>query len=328
MNETACAVLNLLRRTAGPCSGEAVGRALGISRSAVSKHIAALRRAGYAIESVPRRGHRLQAGSDTPRPEEVAPLLQTRTLGRTLRFLDSTDSTNAVAAREAANGAPEGTVIVADAQTAGRGRQHRTWTSPAGCNLYFSLVLRPRVEPARIAQLSLVAAVAVHQALLDLHPELPVAIKWPNDLLDNTGRKLCGILCEAALEADAVHHAIVGIGLNVNARKFPAALRTVACSLRTLTGADTARPAMLAAILNRFEPAYTQWQAAPDLGPFLPYLEKFSALNGRRVKVHGISKQFTGRVEGLAPHGELLLRDSRNTLHAIACGDVHLEKKS
>lgn len=328
MNPTTQSVLSLLKRASGPLSGEAVGRELDISRSAVSKHIAALRRAGYAIESATHRGHRLLSSANTFGPEEVTPLLKTRTIGRAIRDFGSVDSTNTVASREASAGAPEGTVIVADAQTAGRGRQQRTWTSPAGCNVYCSIILRPRVPPRRVPQISLVAAMAVHQALRDLHPDLKLAIKWPNDILSAAGRKLCGILCESEMETDAVHHAIVGIGLNVNTRRFPSSLRAIATSLRMETGKETPRAKVLAALLNRFEEVYREWQAAPDLAPLLPYLNRFSALNGRTIEVRGIADAVRGRVEGLTPEGELLLRTGRTAVLSVACGDAHVLKGS
>jgi biotin operon repressor len=222
MNPTAGSILALLKRSSAHLSGEAIGAELRISRSAVAKQISALRRAGYGIESVPNRGHRLLATADTPLPEEVVPFLRTRSIGRVIRFLDTADSTNAVAAREAAAGATEGTVVVADAQTAGRGRQQRAWNSPAGCNLYFSIVLRPTVP------------------------------------------------------------------------------------------------------LNRFEEEYTEWQAARDLTPLLPYLERHSSLANRTIEVRGTRDRAEGRVAGLTPEGELILRTGRSKSTTVACGDVHV----
>jgi BirA family biotin operon repressor/biotin-[acetyl-CoA-carboxylase] ligase len=324
MNPTAGSVLALLKSSSGHLSGEAIGTELRISRSAVAKHISALRRAGYGIESVTNRGHRLLSTVDTPRPEEVAPLLRTSAIGRTIRFFETVDSTNTFAALEAAAGAAEGTVVVADTQTAGRGRQHREWDSPAGCNLYFSIVLRPRVPPRRIPQISLVAAVAMHRALCDIVPAVKFLIKWPNDILTEDGLKVCGILCEGELETDSVHHAIAGIGLNVNARKFAPALRGTATSLRMLTGANTPRPAVLAAVLNRFEEAYTGWQAAPDLSPLLPYLSKHSFLTNRTIEVRGMGNGTAGGVIGLTPEGELILCTGRGRTATVACGDVHV----
>lgn len=324
MNPTTRSVLGLLRRARGHLSGEAIGRELEISRSAVSKHISALRRSGYDIESATKRGHRLLSGIDTPASEEVTPLLTTAAIGRHITFLDTVDSTNTAAAREAAAEAPEGTVIVADTQTAGRGRQHREWLSPAGCNLYFSIILRPRVSPRRIPQISLVAAAAVHRALSPLVAGL--RIKWPNDILTANGLKICGILCEGELETDSVHHAVVGIGLNVNTRRFPPALRKTASSLRIETGVDTPRPSVLASVLNSFEEAYLTWQAARDLTPLLPYLEKFSALDGRTIEVRGLTETTSGRVEGLTPEGELLVRTARGDVQAVSCGDAHVTR--
>jgi BirA family biotin operon repressor/biotin-[acetyl-CoA-carboxylase] ligase len=327
VNATTQAVLEFLRRHAEPVSGQATGRALGVSRSAVSKHVEALRRAGYRIESVPRRGHRLLSSPDTPRSEQVSPLLTTRAIGRPIEYVATVDSTNAAAARAAAAGAAEGLVVVADAQTAGRGRQQRTWSSPPGCNLYFSVLLRPRVLPHRVAQISLVAAVAVHQALADVRPELDLGIKWPNDILASSGEKLCGILCEADLEADLVHHAIVGIGLNVNMREGPAPIRGVATSLYRLTRSVTPRPLVLASVLNRLEAAYERWRTAPDLGPLLPYLDRHSVLTGRQVDVSNVAGRFQGRAEGLTADGRLRVRTADGRRRTVDAGDVQRVRK-
>jgi BirA family transcriptional regulator, biotin operon repressor / biotin---[acetyl-CoA-carboxylase] ligase len=327
MNDPVLALLDLLRRHDGPLSGEEAGRALHITRSAISKHIATLRRRGYDIESGPRRGHRLRSGTDAPRAEEVLPLLATKAIGRVLRYFDTVESTNAVAATEALAGAPEGMVVTADAQTAGRGRQHRTWCSPAGCNLYFSLVLRPRVLPRRVPQISLVAAAAVHQALADVCPSLDLKIKWPNDILDPSGRKLCGILCEGDLEADSVHHVIVGVGLNVNMQKIPPELRRIATSLSILEGRKVSRPALLAAILNRFEAAYARWQRSPSLTPLLPYLERHSFLAGQNVRVENIAGRLEGRAEGMTAEGALKLRTAAGRIETVEAGDVLLCRK-
>ena len=248
----------------------------------------------------------------------------TGTFGRELEFLDSVDSTNRVAADRAEAGAPEGTTIVAETQLAGRGRRGRTWVSPPGVNLYFSVVLRPGVAPARIGQLPLVAAAALHRALAAFAPSVTTLIKWPNDILAGGGGKLAGILCEAGIEADAVRHAVVGIGVNVNALTFPAELAGVATSLALESGAEHPRSGLLAAALDALEEDYRRWCAGPDLTGFLPYLQEHSALRGRRVAVEGPGGERIGRVEGISPAGELLLRDAGGRTVEITSGDVRV----
>lgn len=250
--------------------------------------------------------------------------LATETFGRNLEYLETVDSTNRVAAERAAAGAPEGTIVVAETQLSGRGRRGRLWISPPGVNLYFSIVLRPRVAPARIGQIPLVAAVALHRALSSLAPAASVFIKWPNDILAAGGGKLAGILCEAGIEADVVRHAVVGIGINVNGRTFPSELAGIATSLAKESGAEHSRPVLLAAVLNAFEREYRRWLDASDLSGFLAYLQEHSALRGRMVAVDGPGDRKVGRVEGISPEGELLLRDGGGQTFTVCSGDVQI----
>jgi len=320
MNATSQGILGMLREGRVWVSGEDIGARFGISRSAVSKHIGLLRDNGYEIESSPRRGYLFQRAPDTPNAAEVAPRLTTRFVGRTLMYFPDVDSTNSVAAEQARAGVSEGTTITADHQSAGRGRLRREWFSPPGDNLYVSIVLRPTVPPWRVGQLPLVAGVALLKAL-DAHwPDLGALVKWPNDILVE-GRKLCGILCESEAETDVVHHVIVGIGLNLNTRVFPAELRDVATSLRIETGDEVSRPALLAEVLNAFEPAYERWHRADDLAPFLPVLTNRGAMTNRQVVVKNVRGDVCGRVTGISADGGLLLETGDGPVTVVS-GDV------
>ncbi len=253
---------------------------------------------------------------------EARPRLTTRFVGRPLLCFAELESTNSLATQRALAGADEGTTIVADSQSAGRGRLQRHWLSPPGMNLYFSIVLRPDVAPERVAQLPLVAAAALLRALDRYSPALGAMLKWPNDILAGE-RKLCGILCECEAETDRVHHAIVGIGINVNLREFPPHLADSATSLRRETGETASRPALLAEALNAFETAYRQWNAARDLSPFLPFLTRRCQIMDRDITVQNVSGQTRGRVVGLAANGGLLL-DTKTGRHSLLSGDVTL----
>jgi len=303
-------------------SGEDIGAALSISRSAVAKHIASLRRQGYEIAASSRRGYMLRSAPNAPYPAEVVPLLNSQVVGNTLLYLPQTDSTNAVAAQEAHKGACEGTVVVADAQSDGRGRLHRHWHSPPGSNLYFSIILRPSVSPRRISQLPLVAAVSLLKAMARRHPGIGASVKWPNDILVGD-RKLCGILCETEAETDMVHHVIVGIGINVNTLSFPAPLAAIATSIAMETGGEVSRPALLAEVLNAFDADYDCWRNSADLAPFLPFLESHSRMKGQEVVVKNVRGEIRGRVSGISSDGELLLDVAGKTV-AVASGDVTL----
>jgi BirA family biotin operon repressor/biotin-[acetyl-CoA-carboxylase] ligase len=323
MNKTTENVLALLRGGAEHVSGEEIGRRLGISRSAVWKHVRDLRGAGYRIVSCPRKGYGLRAAANAPFAAEVTPHLKTLTLGRRIDYRDVVDSTNRVAGDLARQGAPEGTVVVADAQTAGRGRMGRSWESPAGENLYFSVLLTPDVVPARVPQLALVAAVAVHEGLAACCPRIVAAIKWPNDILVD-GRKVAGILCEASLEADRVHRVILGIGINVNGTSLPRALRPVADTLRSAGGRDVSRPELLAAVLNRLEARYAGWLRDGSLSGCLGYFERHSALTGRLVTAETLAGVVRGTARGITPGGELTIETQGGELRRLLAGDVHL----
>ncbi len=309
---------------AGFISGAALCRHLGMSRMAVWKHIDHLRTLGYDIEAAPRRGYRLRSRPGRPLPTEVEPLLVTARFGRELVYFDRVDSTNRLAGTHAERGAPEGFTVVADAQDAGRGRLDRAWHSPPGTNLYLSVVLRPAVAPQAVPSLALAAGLAVLRAVGVLCPHLHVGLKWPNDLWLE-GRKLGGILCEMRTELDRVHHAIVGIGLNVNtqAADWPADLAPTAISLRQALGKPVSRPLLLAEILRRFEDLYDHWQR-DGLKPLLPELETFSVLSGRPVRVHDLAGDLAGTAVGLTPAGALLLEQPDGTRREVIAGDVRV----
>ncbi len=323
MNETTQRVLQLLKGGGVFLSGERIGRRLGISRSAVWKHVRDLKEAGYGIDSSPKIGYGLRTVANVPLAAEVTPHLKTRALGRVLEYHEMVDSTNRAAAELALRGAPEGAVVVADAQSAGRGRMGRRWESPAGENLYFSVLLTPSVEPARVPQLALVAAVAVHEGLAACCPDIPALIKWPNDILVG-GRKLAGILCEASLEADRVHRVILGVGINVNGAGVPRALRGSATTLRIAGGRETSRPALLGAVLNQLEVRYEGWLRDGSLSGLLGYFEGHSALNGRPVAAENLTGVVRGIARGITPTGELVIERAGGALVHLLAGDVHL----
>ena len=323
MNETTQRVLQLLKGGGEYLSGEQIGGRIGISRSAVWKHVRDLKKAGYGIVSSPKKGYGLRAVANVPLAAEVTPYLNTRVLGRTIDYHDAVDSTNLQVAELARLGAVEGAVVVADAQSAGRGRMGRRWESPAGENLYFSVLLTPNVEPARVPQLALVAAVAVHEGLARCRPEIRTLIKWPNDLLVG-GRKVAGILCEASLEADRVHRVILGVGINVNGTNLPRQLRASATTLRIAGGREVSRPELLAAVLNRLEARYEGWLQDGSLSGLLDYFDGHSALNGRTVAAENLSGAVRGTARGITPTGELVLEKADGALVHLLAGDVHL----
>ena len=324
MNPVTSRILQRLAEQEGFVSGGELCRELDMSRSAVWKHIVALRSAGYGIEAVSGRGYRLEGLSGSPVPEEVGPLLTTKAFGRSFVYLETVDSTNLKARSLAREGAVEGTVVVADSQTGGRGRMRRAWISPPGVNLYCSIVLRPPVPSVRVPEIPLVAAAAIHSAIQGECPEFQSFIKWPNDIVTG-GRKLCGILCEMESEPDFTHFVVVGFGLNVNLDPVPEELQAIASSICIESGRTASRARLLAAVLNRFEQLYLEWIHEPDLGFLLPYLEEHAWLKGKELRIEQFDRILTGTEAGLTPQGQLLLRSEEGTLTPVSSGEAHLK---
>lgn len=311
----------LLRAAPGPLSGAEIGRQLGIGRAAVWKHIRDLRRHGYEIEGQPSHGYRLRSVPDRVTPAELRPHLTTTFLGRVLHYEESTASTNLVARGLARAGAADGTVVIADAQTAGRGRLGRQWFSPPGTNLYLSGVLRPGISPGVAPQLSLVAGCAVVAAIEGM-TGVRAALKWPNDVLIE-GRKVAGILTEMDSEADRVAFVIVGIGVNLNVtmRELRGPVGETATSLATVTRRRIARAAFAGRLLDELERRYRRFLAA-GFGALRSEWESYSALTGREVTVAGPDGERRGRVLGVDDDGALRLGGGGETVARVVAGDV------
>ena len=318
-------ILDVLRAAEGrEVSSRALCGSLGVSRAAVWKRIETLRQQGYEIEACSRRGYRLVAAPDTPYEAEVTPLLTTRNVGRDCRYVSETGSTNRDASALGESGAPEGVVVAAGLQTAGRGRMSRVWFSPPNANLYFSVLLRPAVSPERASSLSLVAGLAVSEALAECAPQTRPMIKWPNDILIG-GRKVCGILCEMQIETDCcVRQVVVGIGVNLNvgAEDLPDELKSRATSLQIEAGHRFSRAAVIAAILHRFEPLYRGW-CADGFGPLAERTAARDFLFGKTISLDQGGIRIEGRVCGLGSDGALRLETARGAV-SVYSGEAHI----
>ena len=319
-------ILSELRKAEGGwVTGEALGRACGMSRAAISKRMRALRARGYVIESVTRKGHRLVEEPDDLEREALESRLGG---GRFARgqyvHVAETGSTNDDARMLAQSGAPEGSLVVADVQTEGRGRRGRVWHSAPGESLLVSLVLRPPIAPMRCGWIPLLTAVALRGALLELGIS-GVGIKWPNDVLVD-GRKLAGILCEISSDFEQVSHAVVGIGLNVNTapEAFPAEVRALACSLRGMTGQVWRRADVLVALLAEMDHWLDRLWAG-ELEALKAAWEAGSVTLGRQIEVQMPNGELrTGLAECLDEGGGLWLRLSGGQRQLLTSGEVSL----
>jgi len=305
---------------AAEVSGADLARTLGMSRAAVWKHIEHLRALGYDIEARQARGYRLAAVPDRLLPGEIQRRLRATRFGAEIAYRTEIASTNEEAARLARAGAPEGTLVVAECQTAGRGRLGRQWVSPPNANLYASFILRPPIPPGAAPQISLVAAIAVSRALAAVGAA-DVAIKWPNDCLLG-GRKVAGILTEMDAEVDRVRAVVLGIGVNLNMtiEAFPAELRETATSLLLATGAQIDRVGFAARLCDDLEEVYDRFVEA-GFEALVAEWEARSCLTGREVTVDCSGRHITGIVRGLDPDGRLVL-DGPQGEERIVAGDV------
>ncbi len=302
-------------------SGEAISDKLGLSRAAVWKHVNALRAQGYRIDAIPARGYRLVEIPDRLGELELRPLLNTHDIGQTLHWFEEVGSTNDVAKKLADEGAAHGEVVVAESQTAGRGRRGRAWASPPGRNLYLSVVLRPELPPSRAAELTLLASVAVCQAVRQAG--VSAGIKWPNDLVCG-GRKLAGILTELAADPDRVQWIVLGIGVNVNLRgdDLPGDLRPIATSLAIERGAPVPRALFAAAVLSALE-EWLDRHAEEGFAPVRAAWKEMSDTLGREVRVRSSAVDLEGLAEDVDEGGALLVRTSAG-LERVLAGDVEM----
>jgi BirA family biotin operon repressor/biotin-[acetyl-CoA-carboxylase] ligase len=324
MHQKAATILQLFRQQEDFVSGEQLSRELGVSRTAVWKHISALRAAGYQVEAFPSQGYRLISSPDTLSAEEISVQLNTAIIGKQLVNLALTASTNTEAFRLAEGGAVEGAVITADEQNKGKGRMGRTWSSPPGTNLYCSVILRPQIKPFEAPQLTFLSAVAVARAIeqvAGLKPE----IKWPNDVLIG-GKKVAGLLNEMSAETDCINFVILGIGVNLNmtADQFPGDLRHPATSLYMETGAKVGRARFTALLLNELDRLYAGFLDHGFAQVRREWQERCNA-GGREVVVsnHGCA-DIRGQFAGIDSDGAMQVQCPDGTIERILSGDVRV----
>jgi BirA family transcriptional regulator, biotin operon repressor / biotin---[acetyl-CoA-carboxylase] ligase len=251
--------------------------------------------------------------------------LAPQVVGRRICLYDAVPSTNAVLQELARRGSAEGTVVLAESQTAGRGRGGQPWFSPPGVNLYVSVLCRPDIEPGAAAVFSFMTSLALADAIRE--QGLAPAIKWPNDVLIER-RKVAGTLAEAAVAGDRLEHVILGIGVNLNVE--PEAMQTAlgdaarhAISLREALGRQVDRNGFTAAFLT----ALDEWLiTAREQGPaaLLRAWHELDVVTGRRVEVRGEAGVFDGRARGVGTDGHLEVEDSRGVVHRVVAGEIRL----
>ncbi len=306
-------------------SGTKIAEELHVSRSEVWRLVQQLRHIGVEIAGHPATGYQLRTIPDLLLPDMLLPLLR-GTIFNTVSHYYKVGSTNDVAMQAASNGAPEGSVFLAEQQTAGRGRGDHQWHSAQSAGIYCSAVLRPVLPPSEILILSLAAGLAVYDAIQEVDSRVELDLKWPNDLLIN-GKKFCGILTEMNAEATRVRYIVVGIGINVNQASFPEELSGVATSLRLATGTEWSRVELCAALLKSLDREYRQLMEKPNASDSI--LERFqehsTMVRGRNIEIVEENGQFDGVTEGLDNRGFLKVRTPQG-LRTVLSGTVKIKE--
>jgi len=304
-------------------SGTKLAQEIGTTRSEVWRLIQQLRTFGVEIAGHPSSGYQLTAVPDLLLPEMLQPLVRGTIFGEHIHHYYRAGSTNTLAMEAAGAGAPEGSVFLAEQQTAGRGRGNHQWHSAESAGIYCSAILRPALPPSEVLVLSLAAGLAVRSAVQDIDSRVIPDLKWPNDLLI-AGKKFCGILTEMNAEATRVRHIVVGIGINVNHGQFPDELRQTATSLLIETGKQWSRVDLCAALLKSLDREYQSLLANPEAhGDILRRFEEQSSMaRGKQVRIEENSG-FEGTTEGLDPRGFLRVRTD-DGLRIVYSGTVRV----
>lgn len=293
-------------------SGTKIAQEISSSRSEVWRLIQQLRGLGMDVAGHPATGYQLRSVPDLPLPEILRPLVRGTIFDEHLHHFFKIGSTNTAAMAAAAEGAPQGSVFLAEEQLAGRGRAANSWQSPRSTGIYCSVVVRPPLPPSEVLVLSLAAGLAVRAAIRQVDPRVTADLKWPNDVLIG-GKKVCGILTEMNAEATRVRYIVVGVGINVNRTSFPKELQ--ATSLCLVTGSEWSRVEVAAALLKSLDREYRQLLEDSEARESIlrRFTENSSWVEGKAVRIEENGSAFEGTTEGLDASGFLRVRTSRGT---------------
>jgi BirA family transcriptional regulator, biotin operon repressor / biotin---[acetyl-CoA-carboxylase] ligase len=310
-------IIHCLKKSKGYISGEEISRSANISRAAIWKYMQELRKDGYEIEAIPHLGYQLVSVPDKLLAHEIQFDLKTKVFGCKVFYHETLTSTMDEAFRLGMEGAPEGTVVCAEAQTKGRGRLGRTWSSPKHKGIYLSIILRPKLPPAELARLTLLSAVAVTEAV-EKASGVDARIKWPNDILVKN-KKLSGILTELRAEVDQMKFVVVGLGLNVN--NTAAHLIDGATSLKHETGKTFSRVEVVQEILRAFERRYAKIEKH-GIEEVIQAWKTHAHTLGKWVRITDPAGAVEGVAFDLDQDGGLLIRQDSGVVIKKMAGDV------
>lgn len=317
------AVLDELKKNMGKyISGEELSKKIGVSRTSVWKYINKLKEEGYVIESSTNKGYVLIESPDALYPNEIKGLMNTKLIGKEIVFLDSIDSTNNYAKKMGEKEFQEGTLIIAEEQTAGRGRLGREWISPKGKGIWMTIMLKPDIKPEQAAQITLIASFAVVLGIRKIC-NIDAMIKWPNDVVVK-GKKLCGILTEMGAEIDRINYLIVGIGINANTDEvdFANSGLGIATSIKIQKGEDIDRKLLISDIIKNFEKLYMDFIESGSIEYIIKDYKKVSATLGKDVRILAKGEEWHGIALDINSHGHLMVKMDDGKIKEISSGEV------
>ncbi|MCX6681602.1 MAG: biotin--[acetyl-CoA-carboxylase] ligase [Methanoregula sp.] len=322
MPQSAFKVLEVLEQADSPISGEIISTKIGITRAAVWKHINELRAMGYDISSSQKEGYRLKKTSSKLLPYEVLKKLKTRFIGKKMRYLENTPSTNWVGKQICSEGEVEkihGLVIIAEEQTGGIGRMGRAWVSPSG-GIWITIVLKPRIPIDHVFMVTMAGSVAVARAIRKEF-DLGALIKWPNDIFIGN-KKVAGLLLELSAEADTIHHCLLGIGIDVNVplNQFSPELQKEITSISAELGHEVDRATFLARILKEFENRFLLIESG-EYDAIVREWKSLSCTLEQRVHITTMKNSFEGDAIDIDEYGALIIRKDNGKIERVIAGD-------
>ncbi|EUJ38031.1 biotin--[acetyl-CoA-carboxylase] ligase [Brochothrix campestris] len=302
-------------------SGQTIADHLNCSRTAVWKHMNALKEEGFLVEAVRNKGYRLEQNTDQISENELYLGLKTTVIGQKIVYHPETSSTQLIAQQLLHQGTPEGTLVVTNFQTAGRGRLSRVWLSQPGDNIAMSLILKPQLSMQQFPQLTFLASVSIVAAIKEV-VGIDAQIKWPNDIFID-GKKVCGVLTELVSDPEEVKAVIIGMGINVNQADFAPEIKTIATSLRLASGETLQRSALIQAILTKFEAFYQQY-LTEGFAPIKRNWEEHALQFNKHIKARSLKGVLEGEFKGITDDGVLVLQDANDELHYVYSADIEV----
>jgi BirA family biotin operon repressor/biotin-[acetyl-CoA-carboxylase] ligase len=310
-------ILAILKAKKDFVSGEELSHTFGLTRMGIWKVIQRIKSLGYVITAQPHEGYKLTSIPDRLIPFELTWNLKTKCIGKNVLAFERVASTNDNAYELANSGAKEGTVVVSEEQSEGKGRLGRSWISPPYKGIYMSIILRPDILPLDAPKITLIATLSVCRSISEMTSLLSF-IKWPNDVIIN-GRKVCGILTEMNAEVDRINFLIAGIGVNVNTDR--SCLPKEASSIKEEFGIRISRIELMRLIMIRFDEYYEVFQRK-GFGTILSEIKRLSYSLGKRVRVHYLDRFIEGHVQDIDKDGALILRLDNGFIERISAGDL------